>query len=74
MVSIRDGKVLRRKVARGQLVVELVDGGVVVRRRGCRRGGSAEVGITWTLVYQHALWIRGRAKRSAKKAARRGKV
>jgi hypothetical protein len=60
----------------GPLVVELRESTLVLRPKGCRRGGPLEVVIRAGSVYQRALEQKlaeqRRARRQARKEKRRG--
>lgn len=64
----------RRIVVSGfgeELVVEVYSRRLVLRPKGCKRGGPAEVEVGPGQLYQRLLVARAEEKRRAKKRARR---
>lgn len=54
-----------------EYVVELRSDLILMRPKGSRRGGRAEVSVTPGAIYQRALQVRIDAEKAAKKRARR---
>jgi hypothetical protein len=54
-----------------EMVVELTDRLCTLRPKGTRRGGPAEVEITWGALYLRLMAARAEEKRRAKKKGRR---
>ncbi len=66
----------RRLVVDGfgaELVVELYARRLVLRPKGCKRGGPAEVDVTPGQLYQRLLVARAEEKRRAKRRKRGGR-
>ena len=61
----------------GPLVAEITARVLTLRPKGCRRGGPAEITVTWGSIYNRVLMEialeKVRAKRRAKRAKRGGR-
>ena len=77
MTEARDESPTRRVVTGYQgakYVVELRKSLILVRLKGTRRGGSAEVSITPSALHDRLLFARAQEERKAKSTRRRKRV
>lgn len=75
MTRASDLKPVRRVMSSmsGEFVVELRERIIIIRPKGTRKQGKAEVGVTVGAIYQRALMAQIDSEKRAKRAARKSR-